>query len=103
MTEKPDLPIDFEHAANLMDVVQKVASVAPAYTALSGVAMMELKEYNEAAQAYLNELGRQRLEAEQEAHAAAERERLASEPKTIPATDSPQFLDDDAPVVKRRS
>ena len=89
MTEKPNLPIDFERAANLMDVVQKVASVAPAYTAISSVAMMELKEYNEAAQAYLNELGKQRLEAEQEAAAELEAARVANEsqpePKAIPA------------------
>jgi hypothetical protein len=85
MAEKPDLPIDFERAANLMDVVQKVASIAPTYTALSSVAMMELKEYNEAAQEYLNEIAQQRAEAEQEAAAEAEQERLAAEPKAVPA------------------
>lgn len=82
----PDhLDINFERAANLLDVVQKVATIAPAYTALSSVAMGELKEYNETAQEYLNELGRERLMAEQEAAAELEQERLASEPKAIPA------------------
>lgn len=100
MSEKPNLPIDFTRAATLMDVVQKVATVAPAYTALLGVAMGELKEYNDTAQEYLNELGRQRLKEEQEANAAAEEARLAAEP-SIPETDSPQFPEDTAPVTRR--
>lgn len=95
----PDhLDIDFERAANLMDVVQKVASVAPAYTALSGVAMGELKKYNETAQEYLNELGKERLAAEQEAAAEAEQARLASEPKPIPAR---TFVETEEPVTRR--
>lgn len=69
MTEKPQLDIDFARAAELMDVVQKVATVAPAYTALSSVAMAELKEYNETAMKYLNDLGQQRLKEEQAAAA----------------------------------
>lgn len=64
-----DHDIDFGRAAALMDVVQKVASVAPTYTSLSGVAMMELKEMNEQAMEFLSELGRQRLAAEQQAAA----------------------------------
>lgn len=80
MAEKPNLPIDFERAANLMDVVQKVASVTPTYTALSSVAMMELKEYNNAAQEYLTEIGKQRLAEEQAAAAElAEHNRKAME------------------------
>lgn len=62
-----------ERAAMLLDVVQKVASVAPAYTALSSIAMAELKEMNEDAQQHLNELGQQRLKAEQEAAAELNR------------------------------
>lgn len=64
-----DHDIDFGRAAALMDVVQKVANVAPTYTSLSGVAMMELKEMNEQAMEFLSELGRQRLAAEQQAAA----------------------------------
>lgn len=74
MAEIPN--IDFEHAATLMDVVQKVASVAPAYMAISSVAMAELKEMNEEAQAYLNQLGQERLQAEQEAAAELNRQNL---------------------------
>lgn len=126
MSEKPNLPIDFERAAVLMDVVQKVATVAPAYTALSGVAMGELKEYNDVAQQYLNELGRQRLAEEQAAaakiNAEAEKQSRANQPKAIPAntlrvptpmpgepvdsridqeTDVPQFPDDESTVTRR--
>lgn len=99
--EKPNLPINFERAANLMDVVQKVATVAPTYTALSSVAMMELKEYNEAAQAYLNELGQQRLEAEQEA--AATLKAQSEEVNIDQETDTPQFPDepDHTPITRR--
>lgn len=97
--EKPQLDIDFGRAANLMDVVQKVATVAPAYTALSGVAMMELKEYNETAQDYLNKIAQLRLAEEQDAAAAREQERLAAESKpksSAPVTPNP--LDPDKPV-----
>lgn len=74
------MTINFERAAMLMDVVQKVASVAPAYTALSGVAMGELKKMNDEAQEHLNELGRQRLKEEQAAAARlAEHNRKATE------------------------
>lgn len=76
MAEIPN--IDFGRAATLMDVVQKVAGVAPAFTALSSVAMGELKEMNEAAQEYLNELGRERLRAEQEAAAKLNAENQAA-------------------------
>lgn len=126
MTEKPNLPIDFERAAVFMDVVQKVAHVAPAYTALSGVAMGKLKEYNDVAQTYLNELGKQRL-AEEQAAAARINEEVAkqakeNQPKAIPAnalqlkspmpgepvdpaieqeTDTPQFPDDPTPIERR--
>lgn len=58
--------IDFERAAALMDVVQKVAGVAPSYSALSSAAMNELKEMNDIAAEEAAELGRQRLKAEQE-------------------------------------
>lgn len=58
--------INFEHAAMLLDVVQKVASVAPQYTALSSAAMNELKEMQDVAAQEQVELGRQRLKAEQE-------------------------------------
>lgn len=101
--EKPQLDIDFERAANLMDVVQKVATVAPQYTALSGVAMMELKEYNETAQDYLNKIAQLRLAEEQDATAAREQERLAAESKPVkpftPVTPDP--LDPSEPVARR--
>lgn len=58
--------IDFERAAALMDVVQKVANVVPTFTALSGAAMTELKEMNDVAQKEANELGARRLKEEQE-------------------------------------
>lgn len=81
--------IDFEHASALMDVVQKVASVSPAYMALSGVAMMELKEMNVVAQDYLNELGKERLKAEQDAaaklNADAQAQAEADRPRTATA------------------
>lgn len=72
-----DIDLDFERAATLLDVVQKVASIVPAYTALSGVAMGELRKYNDTAQEYLNELGRERLKAEQEAAAELNRQNQA--------------------------
>lgn len=58
--------IDFARAAVLMDVVQKVAGVAPAYSAISSAAMNELKEMNDVASEEHAELGRLRLKAEQE-------------------------------------
>lgn len=61
--------IDFGRAAVLMDVVQKVAGVSPAYMALSGAAMNELKEMNDVAIAEQRELGQRRLREEQEAAA----------------------------------
>lgn len=69
-----------ERAGMLLDVVQKVASVAPAYTALSSVAMAELKEMNTEAQRQLDELGQRRLREEQETAAALnEHNRRAAE------------------------
>lgn len=65
--ERLEVDIDFGRAAELMDVVQKVASVTPAYTALSSAALAELKEMNDEAQEALNDLGKRRLKAEQEA------------------------------------
>lgn len=65
---------NLERAAMLLDIVQKVASVAPAYTALSSIAMAELKEMNQSAQEHLNKLGQQRLAAEQEAAAELSRQ-----------------------------
>lgn len=64
-----DHDIDFTRAIELMDTVQKQASVAPQCMAIGSLAMMELKEMNEEAQESLNELGRQRLKAEQDAAA----------------------------------
>lgn len=61
--------LDFDRIAQLLDIVQKQASVAPQYTALGSLAMMEIKEMNEEAQQYLNDLGQERLRAEQEAAA----------------------------------
>lgn len=63
-----------ERAATLLDVVQKVASVAPTYTALSSIAMMELKEMNDEAQARINDIGAERLRREQEAAAELNRQ-----------------------------
>lgn len=63
-----------ERAATLLDVVQKVASVAPSYTALSSIAMMELKEMNDDAQVRINEIGAERLKQEQEAAAELNRQ-----------------------------
>lgn len=69
-----------ERAGMLLDVVQKVASVAPAYTAISSIAMAELKEMNDDAQRHLDQLGRDRLKAEQEAAARVNEEnRIAME------------------------
>lgn len=62
-----------ERAGALLDVVQKIASVAPAYTAISSMAMMELKEMNEDAQRHLNDIAQQRMQAEQEAAAELNR------------------------------
>lgn len=58
--------IDFERVAMLLDVVQKVASVAPQYMAISSAAMNEVKEMQDVAAEEAAELGRQRLKAEQE-------------------------------------
>lgn len=63
-----------DRAATLLDVVQKIASVAPAYTAISSIAMMELKGMNEDAQRHLNVIAQQRLRAEQEAAAELNRQ-----------------------------
>lgn len=66
--------IDFDRVAKLLDTVQKQASVAPQYMAISSLAMMEIKEINEQAQEYLNDLGKERLRAEQEAAAELNRQ-----------------------------
>lgn len=58
--------IDFDRAAVLLDVVQKVAGVAPQYMAISSAAMNELKEMQDIASEEHAELGRKRLQAEQE-------------------------------------
>lgn len=63
-----------ERAGTLMDIVQKVASVAPAYTALASIAMMELKEMNDAAQKEIDAIGAERLRKEQEAAAELNRQ-----------------------------
>lgn len=74
------MSINFERAATLMDVVQKVAGVAPAYTALSSLAMMELKEMNVEAQGHIDALGQKRLREEQETAARLnEHNRIAAE------------------------
>lgn len=65
--------IDFDRIAQLLDIVQKQASVAPQYTAIGSLAMMEIKEMNEEAQLHLSDLGQQRLKAEQEAAAELNR------------------------------
>lgn len=57
--------IDFARAATLLDVVQKVSTVAPGYMALSSVAMAELKDMNKVGIDYLDELGQERLREEQ--------------------------------------
>lgn len=92
------MTINFDRANTLLDVVQKVASIAPTYTALSSVAMMELKAMNDEAQKQLDDLGQKRLEAEQQAQAAAEEARLASEPKPEPHI--PETVTD-TPVTRR--
>lgn len=88
---------NIERASMLLDVVQKIASVVPAYTALSSVAMMELKEMNESAQQHINELGQKRLREEQEAAAELEQKRLADEPEPKVFVPPPA----DEPVVRR--
>lgn len=82
MADTPDL--DFERAATLMDVVQKVAAIAPAYMAISSLAMVELKEMNIEAQQYLDDLGKERLAKEQEAAARLNRQSLEEAVRTAP-------------------
>lgn len=99
-----DHDFDFNRASKLLDIVQKQASVAPQYMAISSIAMMEIKEMNEEAQTILDEIGQQRLHEEQQANAEAEQARLAAEPNPVPyvpETDVPQFPDDTAPVTRR--
>lgn len=76
--------IDFERAAILMDVVAKVAHVGPAYLALSGAAMNELKEMNDVALAEQKALGEERLKNEQAATTLSimPREPMREAPKT---------------------
>lgn len=75
-----DHDFDFDRASKLLDVVQKQASVAPQYMAISSIAMMEVKEMNEQAQAILDEIGKKRLREEQEAAARLnEHNRIAAE------------------------
>lgn len=74
MTDHID--IDFARAAILMDVVQKQTTVVPRYMALSSVALGELNDMNDIAQQYLNDLGQERLKAEQEAAAELNRRNL---------------------------
>lgn len=84
--------IDLDRVAQLLDIVQKQASVAPQYMAISSIAMMEVKEINEEAQQYLNDLGQERLKAEQEAAAELNRRnQLAAE----------QHERDNAEIAKR--
>lgn len=84
--------IDLDRVAQLLDIVQKQASVAPQYMAISSIAMMEVKEINEEAQRYLNDLGQERIRAEQEAAAELNRQnQLAAE----------QHERDNAEIAKR--
>lgn len=62
-----------DRASTLLDIVQKIASIAPTYTAISSIAMMELKEMNEDAQKHLNKIADQRLRNEQQAAAELNR------------------------------
>lgn len=70
MTDIKPINIDFTRAAMLLDIVQKVATTAPGYMALSSAAMIELKKMNDTADAFHIELGKQRL-ADEQAEAAA--------------------------------
>lgn len=85
--DKPD--IDYGRIATLLDVVQKIATIAPRHTYISGMAMDEINALNDEAKEWVVEEGKQKLAREQEAAArinadnAAENERLA--PKVIPA------------------
>lgn len=95
--------IDFDRLAQLLDIVQKQASVAPQYTALGSLAMAEVKEINKEAQDYLNELGQERLREEQEATAELRRQSQEDNSEIVQETDVPQFPEvlESAPVTRR--
>lgn len=75
--------IDFDRAAVLLNVVEKVAGVVPQYMAISSAAMNELKEMQDIASEEHAELGRQRLQAEQEEAARLTQEAQAQADKQI--------------------
>ncbi len=91
--------IDFARVQTLMDVVHQVTVVAPRCTAILAAAMDELNALNDIAQKEREEIGKQRLAAEQEAAARLneetrereEKERMANEAKPKPVPPTPQF------------
>ncbi len=76
MAEYPD--VDLVRAATLMDLIQKQATVTPRLTHLSALAHSELLEMDQAAQAWADEVAKEK-EAEKAEAAAVEAARVATE------------------------
>lgn len=64
-----DYTFDYDRAADLLNIVEKIATVAPAFTAISGEAMRELKAMNDELTAYA--VARAKEERAEADHAAA--------------------------------
>lgn len=105
MAEKPN--IDYAHASALLDTVQKVATIAPRYTNLGQLAMAELKDMDEAAKTYHDEVAKE-LAAEQakkreDEQARQDTEAKANAPRVIPAKNFEPTPDlEPTPIVERR-
>lgn len=84
--DKPE--IDFARASALMDVVQKVATIAPKYMNLSSMAMAELKAMDEEAKAW-NDAEAERIKAEAEAQRQTEIEAAQAEEETSIENENP--------------
>lgn len=85
--DKPD--IDYGRIATLLDVVQKIATIAPKHTYISGMAMDEINALNDEAKEWVVEEGKRKLAEEQEAAARINADNAAQDaaqaPKAVPA------------------
>lgn len=86
MTDKPK--IDFVRVSLLLDVVQKLSTVAPSKTALTGLAMEEIHQNQLDAMEYLRIVGEERIAKEQEAATRLNAKRQAEREAEVKANEA---------------
>lgn len=102
--------IDYGRVADLLNVVEQIAKVAPRCTHILGMAMAEVVAIDETAQAWLKEDTEAKAAAKRDEDAkrvaAATAENEANQPKAVPATTYAKVEPDSEPTtikpVKRR-